>query len=91
MYIIIFETIKPLEIKTSMLFNLDFANSTILSCFFSFFLIIDLCFLISEVIAQILNPISKLVIPIRIPTKEAQAKIEIYPIIVEIAISKWSI
>ena len=29
-----------LEIKTSMLFNLDFANNTIFSCSFFFFLII---------------------------------------------------
>ena len=32
----VFESIKALEIKTSMLFNLDFANKTILSCFFLF-------------------------------------------------------
>ena len=38
---LIFEFIKALEIKISILFNLDFANNTILSCFF-FFLIIDL-------------------------------------------------
>ena len=30
------ESIKALEIKTAMLFNLDFANNTISSCFFSF-------------------------------------------------------
>ena len=38
---LITDSIKALEIKTSMLFNLDFANNTILSCFFFFFLIID--------------------------------------------------
>ena len=38
---LITESIKTLEIKTSMLFNLDFANNTILSCFFFFFLITD--------------------------------------------------
>ena len=32
----IFESIKALEVKTFMLFNLDFANNTILLCFFSF-------------------------------------------------------
>ena len=42
---LIFESIKALEIKMSILFNLDFANNTIL-CFFLFFLIIDLSFLI---------------------------------------------
>ena len=55
-----------------MLFNLDFANSNILSCYF--FLIIDLYFLIIAVIAQFLNPIAELVIPIGIPTKEPKQK-----------------
>ena len=59
-----FGSIKALEIKTSILFNLDFANSTILSCFFFFFLIIDLYFLIPVVIAQIFNPIAEFVIHI---------------------------
>ena len=49
--------------KTTMLFNLDFISSTILSCFF-FFLIIDLYFLIAGAVAQIFNPIAELVIPI---------------------------
>ena len=53
--------IKALEIKTSMLFNLDFANNTTLSCFFFIFLlIIDLYFLIPAVIAQILIQMQKL-------------------------------
>ena len=60
-----------------MLSNLYFADNTILSCFFFFFLIIELYFLISAVIAQIFNPIVELVIPIGIPTKEAKAEIEI--------------
>ena len=59
--------------------------------FFFFFLIIDLYFLISTVIAQIFNPIAELVIPIRIPTTEAKAEMKIHPVIVEITISKWSI
>ena len=58
--------IKALEIKTSTLLNLDFDNSTILWCFFFF----------PAVIAQISNPIAKLVIPIRIPTKEAKEETE---------------
>ena len=82
------ESIKALEIKTSMLFHLDFANNTILSCFFSFFLIIDLYFLIPAVITQIFNPVAELVIPIGIPTKEAKAEIETHPVIVEITISE---
>ena len=66
-----------------MLFNLDFANNTILLCFFFFSLIIDLYFLIPAVIAQIFNPIAELVIPIGIPAKEAKTEIEIHPVIVE--------
>ena len=58
-----------------MLFNFAFANSTSLSCFFVFFLIIDLSFLITAAIAQIFNPIVELVIYIRIPRKETKAEI----------------
>ena len=74
-----------------MLFNLDFANNTILSCFFFFFLIIDLQFLIPADIAQIFNHIAELVIPIGIPIKEVKAEIEIHPVIVEVKIRKCSI
>ena len=70
-----------------MLFNLDFANNTILSCFFFFFLITDLYFLIPAVFTQIFNPIAELVIPIGIPIKEAKAEMEAHPVIVEITIS----
>ena len=58
---------------------------------FFFFLIINLYFLISAVIVQIFNPISKLVIPVGIPAKDIKAEMEIYPAIVENTISKWSI
>ena len=68
-----YESIKDLKIKTSMLFNLDFASNTILSCFFYFFLIIDLYYLIPKVIAKIFNPIGELVIPIGIPRKKVKA------------------
>ena len=71
-----------------MSFNLDFANNTILSCFFFFFLIIGL---IPAVIAQIFNPIIELVIPIGIPTKKTKAEMETHPLIVEITIIKVSI
>ena len=66
-----------------MLFNLDFANNTILLGFFFFFLIIDLYFLIAAVITQIFNPIAELVIPIGIPTKEAKTEMETLPVTVE--------
>ena len=58
-----------------MLFHLDFANNTNLSCFFFFFLIIDLYFLIPAVIAQICNPIAEDVIPIGTPRKEEKQKL----------------
>ena len=82
---------KPLEIKTSMLFNLDFPNSTTLSCFFVFFLIIALYGLINDVIAQIFNPFAELVIHIGIQAKEAKAEMEAHPLIVEAKIRKCSI
>ena len=74
-----------------MQFDLDFANNTILSCFFFFFLIIDSYFLTPAVIIQIFSPIAELVIPIGIPNKEAKAEIEIHPVIVEAKMRKCSI
>ena len=88
---LIFESIKALEIHTSMIFNLGFANSTVLSRFFFFFLVIDLQFLIYAVIAQIFNPFVELVIPIGKPSKETNAESKIYPVIVEAKIRKSSI
>ena len=67
-----------------MLFNLEFANNTILSRFFFIFLIIDLYFLVPAVIADI-------VISIGIPSKETKAEIEIHPVIAEAKIRKCSI
>ena len=82
---VMFESIKVLEIKTSILFNLDFANNTILSCSFSFFLLIEtffyLYFFILAVVAKVFNLISELVISIGIPNKQAKAEIEIHPVI----------
>ena len=75
----------------NILFNLDFPNNTILLCFFFFFLITDLYFLIPAVIAQIFNPITELVIYTGIPSKEAKAEIETYPVIGEAKIRKCSI
>ena len=88
---LIFESVKALEIKTSILFNWDFANNTILACFFLLLLFIDLYFLIPANITQILYLIAELVIPIGIPTKEAKADMETHPVIVEITIREWSI
>ena len=85
-----FESNKAMKIKTSMLLNLDFVDNALLSCFFFFFLIIDLYFLIPAAIAQIFNPVAELVIPIEIPMKEAKAEIKIHPLIVEAKIRKCS-
>ena len=71
------KSIKALEIKTSMLFKLDFADNSILSCFFFFFcLIIYLYFLIPVVTAQIFDYFAQLLIPIGIPIKEARHKLK---------------
>ena len=74
-----------------MLFNLDFTSNNILSCFFFFFLIIDLYFLIRVVIAQIFNPIAELVLHIGILTKEAKAEMETHSVIVEPKMRKCSL
>ena len=73
-----------------MLFNLDYANNTILLCLFFFFLIIDLYFWIAAVILQIFNSIAKLIITIGTPTKEAKAEMGTHPVFVEPKIRKWS-
>ena len=80
---LITQSIKDVEINSSMQFNLDFDNDAILSCFFFFFLIIDLCFVILAVIAQNFNPVAELIIPIGIPTKEAKTQMETNPVIAE--------
>ena len=67
-----------------MLFNLCFV-------FFFFFLIIDLYYLIPEIITQIFNRYCELAIPIGMPNKKAKAEMEIYPVTVEIKIIKCSI
>ena len=68
--------IKALEIKPSIAFNLVFANNTVLSNFFLFFLITDLYYLIPAVIAQIFNPTAELAIPTGTPTNEANPETE---------------
>ena len=74
-----------------MLFSLDFHNNAMLPCFFFFFLVIDVYFLILAAIEQIFNPITELVIPVRIPSKEVKADIDIQPVIVEAKVRKRSI
>ena len=74
-----------------MLFSLDFHNNTMLSWFFFFFLVIDVYFLITAAIEQIFNPITELVITVRIPSKEVKADIDIQLVIVEAKVGKRSI
>ena len=50
---------------------------------FTFFLIIDLYFLIMAVIPHIFNPTAGLAISIGIPTNEAKKEIETHPVITE--------
>ena len=66
-----------------MLFNLDFANNTILSCFFFYFFIIDLDLIIPPATEHIFYSVEELVIPIGIQIKEAKAEIETHPVVVE--------
>ena len=85
------ESINILEIKTSMAFNLDFPNNTILSRIFFIFLNYWLILLISAIIAQPFNPNAEFLIPIWIRSKEAKAEIEIHSVIAEGKIRKCSI
>ena len=79
---LIFESVKALEIRTSILFNLDFANDIILSFFSLFFLFVNLYFLIPAVVTQVFNPIAELVISIWKPTKEAKEETKTHPVII---------
>ena len=89
--LLIHKSVKTLEMKTSLLFNLGFGNNIILLCFLIFFLIIDLYFLIYAAIAQILTSILELVITKGIPTKEAKAEMETHPVVPEAKTSKYLI
>ena len=65
----------------------DFVSNIILSCFFLFFLFIELYVSIPAVITQIFNSIADIVIPIGIPTKETKSDMETHPVIPETTIS----
>ena len=60
--------------------KLVFANNAFLSCFFLFFLIIDLYFLILAIIAQRFSPIIELIIPLEISIKEAKGEMEMHTV-----------
>ena len=72
-----------LEIRTSIAFNLSFPNNAILLCLFFFLFIIDSCFLIPAVTAQMFIPTAELVIPTKIGNNKAKAEIEIKPVKLE--------
>ena len=72
--------IKHLEIKPFMQSNAAFADNTISSCFFFFFLIFNLYFLILAIIAQIFNYIVELKILVGISTRKAKAEMEIHSV-----------
>ena len=74
--------IKALDIRTSIVFNLYFPNNTNLPCFFFFFFIIDLNFLIPAMVAQIFIPTTELIIPIGTQTNDENTEIETQPVIV---------
>ena len=70
---LIYESINAVEIRISIVFNLFFPNSTILSCFFYIFLLIELYFLIPSVITQIFIPTEELVISTETATNKINA------------------
>ena len=82
--------IKALEDRTFIEFILFFPDNTILSCFFFFYLIIELYFLITAVIAQIFIPTAEPLIPTGIAINEAHAEIVRQPVTVDTKIRKCS-
>ena len=86
----IYESIKDLEIRTSIVFNLSFPKNTIFLCFF-FFFIIDFYFFIPAVIAQIFIPTAELEITTVTQANEVNAEIKTQPVTFEARISKFAI
>ena len=62
-----------------------------LSCFFFFFWIIGLYFLIPAVFTQIFHPTAELIMPIGIQAQGAKTENETYPVTAETKLSKYSI
>ena len=73
-----------------MVFNLVFANNTILSCFFFFILIIDLHFLIPAVTAQIVELTAEPTIPTETTTNEANVETKTRALTTETKTRKFS-
>ena len=79
---LIYESTKAIEIRTSIVSNLAFPSSTILSCFF--FLITGLYTLIPAVIEHIFSPTPKFVIAAGTESNKVNAEIETQAVIVEV-------
>ena len=84
------ELIKNQKINTFRAFDLIFTNTNISSCSYIFFSTIALQFLITAVIAQLLNPAAELAIPIGIPANEAHTGLKTHPVITETKINESS-
>ena len=70
-----------------LVFNLVFANDTVLSYFFFFFFITDVYFFNSCSYCTQFHPTAELTMPVGIPTKEAKAEIETHPVTAKMKIS----
>ena len=77
------------QFTNSIVFNLSSTNKTILS-YFSFFFIIKFYLTVPAMIEQIFTPTAELVITTGTQTNEANAEIEMQPVIIETKISKCS-
>ena len=77
----LFDSIKALEIKTIMVFNLSFLQKYYFMMFF-FFLI---NYLLIHFISHVFNSTTRLAILVEIPTKEAKAEIAIHSVIAKIS------
>ena len=76
---LIYQLIKALEIRPSIVFDLPFRSTNTLSCLFFFFFIIDLYFLIPAVIAKTFIPTAKLVMSTETQNNDANAEIKTQP------------
>ena len=86
---VVYELIKTLEIRTSLVFHISFSDTNI-SSFAFFFFIIGLYFLIPEMIVQMFNPTAEIVIPRETQINGGNAEIEMPQVTVETKISKFS-
>ena len=85
-----YESIKALGIRTSLVLNLSFPYNIFLLSFFVFFFIIDLYLLVLAVTAQMFVTITEHVIPTGRQKNETNAEIETQPGSCEDTISKFS-